>query len=175
MLVKVWEDELMAEIVDKEICDWFSQQIGQKVSLVYQSEDSMRKIDSTYAVNGEEHTSFSDGYPILIISEASLDELNSKCPEKIPMERFRPNVVVKNCDAFFEDTLREIKIGYTRLYGVKPCARCIMTTINQETFEISKEPILTLSKFRKFEHRILFGQNVVVHKTGDISVGDSVN
>ncbi|OYU68188.1 MAG: MOSC domain-containing protein [Cytophagaceae bacterium BCCC1] len=174
MLVKVWDDELMAEIVDKDISDWFSQQLGQEVNLVYQSEESIRMIDYNYAVNGEEHTSFSDGYPILIISEASLEELNSKCPEKIPMERFRPNIVIKNCDAFFEDKLKEIKIGGTVLYGVKPCARCIMTTINQETFEKSKEPILTLSKFRKFENRILFGQNVVVHKTGDLAVGDKV-
>ncbi len=174
MLVKVWDDELIAEIVDIEISDWFSLQLGQKVNLVYQSEDSIRKVDKNYAVNGEEHTSFSDGYPILVISEASLDELNSKCPEQIPMERFRPNVVIRNCEAFSEDTLGEINISDAKLYGVKPCARCIMTTINQDTFEKSKEPILTLSKFRKFEHRILFGQNVVVHKIGTIAVGDKV-
>jgi hypothetical protein len=174
MPVKVWDDELIAEIVDTEISEWFSQQLGQKVNLVYQSEDSIRKIDNNYAVSGEEHTSFSDGYPILIISEASLEELNSKCPEQIPMERFRPNVVVKNCVAFFEDTLKEIIINDTKLYGVKPCARCIMTTINQDTYEKSKEPIATLSKFRKLEHSILFGQNVVVHKSGTIAVEDKV-
>lgn len=174
MLVKVWDDELMAEIVDKDINDWFSQQLGQEVNLVYQSEDSIRRVDKKFAVSEVEHTSFSDGYPILVISEASLDELNSKCPEQIPMERFRPNMVIKYCDAFFEDRLKEIIINNTKLYGVKPCARCIMTTINQETFEKSKEPILTLSKFRKFEHRILFGQNVVVHKTGTIAVGDKI-
>lgn len=174
MPVRLWDDEVIGEIVDIEISEWFSLQLGQKVNLVYQSEDSIRKIDNNYTVNGEEHTSFSDGYPILIISEASVDALNSKCPEQIPLERFRPNVVIKNCDAFFEDKLREIDINDTKLYGVKPCARCIMTTINQETFEKSKEPILTLSKFRMFEHKILFGQNAVVHKTGTFSVGDKV-
>lgn len=173
-VVKIWDDEILAEIVDQTISAWFSDQLGVNVNLVFQTDDTIRLIDKKYMVSGEEQTSFSDGYPILILSEASLDLLNTKCIERIPVERFRPNVVIKNCAAFFEDTLQRIKINDTQLYGVKRCARCIVTNIDQKTYEITKEPLFTLSKFRKFENKIMFGQNVVVHKSGTIRIGDKI-
>ncbi|MCP9754364.1 MOSC domain-containing protein [Lacihabitans sp. CCS-44] len=173
-VVKVWDDEILAEIVDETVSAWFSNQLGVNVNLVFQPDDTIRLIDKKYMVSGEEQTSFSDGYPILILSEASLDLLNTKSIEKIPLERFRPNVIIKNCAAFFEDTLKQIKINDTQLYGVKRCSRCMVTTIDQNTYEITKEPLFTLSKFRKFENKIMFGQNVVVHKSGTIKIGDKI-
>ncbi len=171
-VVKVWDDELAAQIVKPQICEWFSGQLNKKVSLVYQNEESIRKVDSKFAVTGNEHTSLSDGYPILIISEASVTYLNSICPEYIPAERFRPNIIIKDSEAFAEDKLTKILVGTTELYGVKPCARCIVTTLQPETMKFSKEPLNTLSKFRKFDNKVLFGQNLVVHQLGNISIGD---
>lgn len=173
--VKVWDDELIAETVDESVSKWFSDQLNTKVDLVFQHDDAIRKIDAKYTVNGNEHTNLSDGYPILIISEASLAFLNTKCPENLLMERFRPNIVLKGCEPFFEDTFKAIKINLVELYGVKPCARCIVTTLDPETQKFSKEPLLTLSKFRKFDNKILFGQNTVVHQIGEISIGDKIS
>jgi uncharacterized protein YcbX len=171
-MVYVWEDEVLAKVVEPEISLWFSNQIGQKVDLVYQPNESIRPVDSNHIITGQEHTSLSDGYPVLIISEASLEYLNSLCPEHIQMERFRPNIVVKNIEAFGEDKLDKFCINDVELYGVKPCARCNVPNLNTETLTFSKEPSLTLSKIRKFGNKILFGQNLVVHKIGRINVGD---
>ena len=173
--VKVWDDTLASQVVSHLLNEWFSDQMNMQVNLVYQKEDSIRSVDKKYAVTGREHTSFSDGYPILIISEASLDYLNEFCSEKIEMKKFRPNIVIKDCEPFFEDNLKEIKIGDTKLQIVKPCARCQMPTLDYKTFQFSKEPTLTLSKIRKFDNKILFGQNVVVHQTGNISIGDIIS
>lgn len=173
--VQVWDDTIDAQEVSPKLNEWFSDQMNMEANLVYQKEDSIRSVDKKYAVTGREHTSFSDGYPILIISEASLDYLNEFCNEKIEMKKFRPNIVIKYCEPFFEDNLKEIKVGDTKLKIVKPCARCQMPTLDYKTFQFSKEPTLTLSKIRKFDNKILFGQNVVVHQTGNIRVGDIIS
>jgi uncharacterized protein YcbX len=170
--VHVWEDEVLATVVQSEISMWFSNQIGQMVDLVYQPNESIRPVDSNHTITGEEHNSLSDGYPVLLISEASLEFINSHCPERIPMERFRPNIVVKNIEAFEEGKLEKLSFNDVVLYGVKPCARCNVPNLNPETLTFSKEPSLTLSKIRKFGNKILFGQNLVVHKIGRINVGD---
>lgn len=171
-IVHLWEDEVLTTIVHPEISIWFSNQLGQKVDLVYQPIESIRPVDPNYAITGQEHTSLSDGYPVLIISEASLEYLNSHCPEHIPMERFRPNIVVSSIEAFGEDKLEKLCINDVELYGVKPCARCNVPNLNAETLTFSKEPSLTMSKIRKFDNKILFGQNLLVHKIGRVSVGD---
>lgn len=172
--VKVWDDEIRGQLLNYEINEWFSDQLLEDVRLVFQPEDAIRRVDSKYSINGLEHTSLSDGYPILVISLASLNYLNERCSETIEMKKFRPNIVIDDCAAFQEDTIREVKINDTQLFGVKPCARCIMTTIDYQKLEFGKEPLLTLSKFRKFENKILFGQNMVVHKEGQINVGDNL-
>jgi uncharacterized protein len=174
-IVQIWEDEVLATLGPPEINLWFSNQIGRKVELVYQPNESIRPIHPDYSVTGKEHTSLSDGYPVLVISEGSLDYLNSVCPEYIPMERFRPNIVVKNIEAFHEDKLKKIKINEVELYGVKPCARCNVPNLNPDSLKFSNEPSLTLSKIRKFGNKILFGQNLVVHNVGKINLGDKIS
>ena len=170
--VKVWDDELEALVYAKDVNQWFTERLGIEVRLVFQPEESIRPIDEKYAVTGDEETSMSDGYPILIIGEKSLEFLNSKCPENIVMERFRPNIVFEGGEAHIEDTFGAFQIGDVKLHGVKPCARCVMTTINPNTLEKTKEPLATLSTYRKSGNKILFGQNVVIHKAGVIRVGD---
>jgi hypothetical protein len=138
-------------------------------------EESQRKTDVQYALTGEEITSFSDGYPILIIGQSSLNDLNNRLENPVNINRFRPNFVFTHGEPFEEDNWHEFTVGNIRFFGVKPCARCIMTTINQETGEKKdKEPLLTLNKYRKAGNKILFGQNVLISQLGTVSVGDDV-
>jgi uncharacterized protein len=172
--ITIWDDSVEALHVGDNYDFWFSENLGVKCKLFYQPEDSIRAIDSKYMVLGNEHTSLSDGYPILIAGEKSLEMLNNKCPEKIEMRRFRPNLVFEGGLPFCEDNFKKIKLGSTQLFGVKPCARCVVTTINPESLQKTKEPLLTLSKFRKNGHKILFGHNLVVHEQGSIKLGDEI-
>jgi uncharacterized protein len=173
--VTIWDDETTAIEVSKESSDWFTQALGIPTRLVYMHEKSQRKIESNYALTGEEITSFSDGYPILIAGQSSLDDLNNRLENPVNINRFRPNFVFTGGEPFEEDDWHEFTIGNVRFFGVKPCSRCIMTTIDQETGEKKgKEPLLTLNKYRKAGKRILFGQNVLVSQLGTVSVGDNV-
>ena len=133
-----------------------------------------RKLNPDYAVSTEDHTGFADGYPILIISEASLLDLNSKLISPLPMNRFRPNIVVKDCEPFAEDTWKRIRIGDVEMALVKPCPRCVVTTIDKETLEKSKEPLKTLATYRNQGDGAMFGMNVIPLNEGVIKVGMSV-
>jgi uncharacterized protein len=173
--VTIWDDETTAVEVSDEASEWFTQALGIPARLVYMHEESQRKIETNYALTGDEITSFSDGYPILIIGQSSLDDLNNRLENPVNINRFRPNFVFTDGESFEEDAWHEFTIGNVRFFGVKPCSRCIMTTIDQETGEKKgKEPLLTLNKYRKAGNRILFGQNVLVSQLGTVSVGDNV-
>lgn len=174
LTVTVWDDTLEAIRVSDEADAWFSEQIGDNCRLVFQPSDSFRFADERYAVTGKEHVSMADGYPILIISEASLADLNARLESPVEMLRFRPNIVVTDCEAFAEDEFKEMTVNNVKLYGVKPCARCVMTTIKPGTTEKGAEPLKTLSTYRKVGNKILFGQNLLVHKTGKIAVGNEI-
>lgn len=169
--VNIWEDVCPAIPVSKEIDQWFSETLKQSVRLVYMPDESRRHIDPDYAFN-QEITSFSDGYPILIIGQASLDDLNAKLNEPIGMDRFRPNIVFTGGEAFCEDAMQSITIGDVKMMGVKNCARCIMTTTDQQTGERSSEPLATLSTYRKRNNKIYFGQNAIPVTNGIIQIGD---
>lgn len=172
--ITIWDDEVEGIRVSDEVDAWFCEVLGKECSLYYQPNDSFRKIDPNYAITQEEHTSFSDGYPILIIGQSSLDELNSKLEKNIEMKRFRTNLVFEGGEPFIEDTFKEFTVGSAKLIGVKPCARCVLTTIDPKTGEKGKEPLKTLSEFRKKGNKILFGQNLLVNQTGKIRVGDEI-
>ena len=173
--VQIWDDETSAIEVSSEASLWFTQALEIPTRLVYMPEESQRKTDAQYSLTGEEITSFSDGYPILIIGQSSLDDLNNRLENPVNINRFRPNFVFTNGEPFEEDNWHEFTVGNIRFFGVKPCARCIMTTINQETGEKKgKEPLITLNKYRKAGNKILFGQNVLISQLGTVSVGDDV-
>lgn len=173
--VTIWDDETTAIEVSPEASEWFSEALSKPTRLVYMHEDSERKTESQYSLTGNEITSFSDGYPILITGQASLDDLNNRLEKPVSINRFRPNFVFTDGEPFEEDAWHEFTVGNVRLFGVKPCARCVMTTIDQETGEKSgKEPLLTLNKFRKAGNKILFGQNVLVSQLGTVSTGDKI-
>ncbi len=188
--VRLWQSVCDASVLPKEINNWFSDVLETKCQLVYMPDETKREINQLFRQN-DEIVSFADGYPILVIGENSLEHLNKKLEkEKLPMNRFRPNLVVSGSDAFAEDHWKKIKIGNTVFRSTKPCARCVITTINQDEGAFDgKEPLKTLATFRKakdvfpdeFENfglsknDVLFGQNLVAENFGEvIKVGDEL-
>jgi uncharacterized protein YcbX len=118
--------------------------------------------------------SFADGMPYLIIGQSSLDELNSRLESPVPMNRFRPNLVFSGGEPFLEDQLRKIQIGSVPFQIVKPCARCVLTTVDQDTGEKGKEPLKTLATYRTVNNKVMFGQNVVALGGGSVRIGDEL-
>lgn len=171
--VKVWDDTADALTVSDEADAWLSQQLGLKLRLVTMPDSTERKADPRYARHNE-NVSFADGFPYLVISQASLDDLNGRLAEPIEMRRFRPNFVISGTEPFAEDQWKYITISDLRFEVVKPCARCVLTTINPETAEKGAEPLKTLASYRKNGNKILFGQNVTVRDFGELKVGDPV-
>ncbi len=162
----------LVNFITQQIDSWFSEIIGIKCHLVKMPETTKRVVDESYAKN--KIVSFADGYPFLIIGQASLDDLNSRMEIPLPMNRFRTNFVFTGGNPFEEDNWKKFKIGNLKFEAVKPCARCVITTTNQETAERLHEPLLTLSKFRKIDNKVMFGMNVVCESTGEIKVGDKI-
>ena len=171
--VKIWNDYCSAFHYNSDVDQWFSEILNTKCKLVYMPDDSNRYIDKTYAKNNE-IVSFADGYAFLIIGKSSLDDLNNRLEVKLPINRFRPNFVFTGGKPFEEDSLKKIKIGNIIFDVVKPCERCIIPTTDQETAKRNEEPLLTLSKYRKENNKIFFGQNLIQNNLGKISVGDEI-
>nr|WP_033402385.1 MOSC N-terminal beta barrel domain-containing protein [Dyadobacter beijingensis] len=169
--VTVWDDVAEAVTVSAEADEWLSRHLGLNLRLVMMPDSTERKADPRYAQHNE-NVSFADGFPYLVISQASLDELNSRLAEPITMRRFRPNLVISGTEPFAEDQWKHITIGNLRFEVVKPCARCVLTTINPETAEKGPEPLKTLASYRRAGNKILFGQNVTAQDFGEISEGD---
>lgn len=172
--VKLWDDYCEAQYANDNINEWFSKKLGIKCKAVFMPDDSKRKLDADYALSDEDITGFSDGYPILVISEASLQDLNSKLETPVPMDRFRPNIVLAGTGAFAEDRMKHFLINNVNFYGVKLCGRCIITTTNQQTGERGKEPLKTLATYRTINNKVCFGQNIISNGNGKIAIGDLV-
>lgn len=171
--VTVWDDVCDAWDVDGSVNVWFSSRLGRNVKLVFMPDESIRPVDPRYAKQ-EDITSFSDAYPILLIGQASLDDLNARLETPVPMERFRPNIVFSGGAPYEEDGMHRFSINGIDFHGVKLCARCVMTTIDQDKATTGKEPLRTLSQYRTINNMVMFGQNVLVGGAGSISVGDLI-
>jgi len=169
----VWNDQVELLHVNSIADEWFSQALNRKCKLVYMPEETKRPVDNNFAMNNE-ITSLSDGYPFLIIGQSSLDDLNSKLKEKIPMNRFRPNFVFTGGYPFEEDAMKSFSIGGVSFFGVKPCSRCVVTTIDQNTGEKSEEPLRTLSSYRAFGNKVNFGMNLLHKGSGVFKIGDEI-
>jgi uncharacterized protein YcbX len=173
--VDIWRSKGVKAIDQGELAgQWFSDWLGVSVRLVHIADGFRRKLNSNYRINADDHTGFADGYPVLVISEESLQDLNSRLDSPVPMNRFRPNIVVKGCEPFAEDTWQRIRIGDVEMALVKPCPRCVVTTIDKETLETNKEPLKTLSTFRKRPGGAMFGQNAIPLNEGRLEAGMSV-
>ena len=171
--VTVWDDVCPA-IEYAEGSSWFTKQIKQNCKLVYMPDTSNRYVDKQYASKNE-IVSFSDGYPLLLIGQESLDDLNKRLQHPIGMERFRPNLVASGGRAFEEDNWKQIRINGIDIEIAKPCARCVIPSINPATAQIEKEPNASLSKYRLRDNKIYFGQNLLPKSVGLISCNDKIH
>ncbi|PZX51830.1 hypothetical protein LV84_03588 [Algoriphagus ratkowskyi] len=171
--VTVWDDEMPARLVNTDFDLWFSDILEMSVRLVKMPLTTQRKVDPKYAVN-DESVSFADGMPYLLIGQNSLADLNVRLDETVFMNRFRPNIVFSGGEPFAEDSWKKIQIGQLDFQVVKPCARCVMITVDQDTGIKGTEPLKTLATYRKVGHKILFGQNMVALSNGVLNVGDEI-
>lgn len=170
---QIWKDTCTAHLISKQADAWFSQFLNTDCRLVYLPHHQIRTVDQTYA-QPTDQTAFSDGFPFLLISQASLDSLNQAMQLQMGMNRFRPNLVISGCKPYEEDTWHEIKIGQIEFRLPKPCSRCLIPTIDPETGETSKEPLATLNRLRKSQNKVYFGQNALHNRSGILQVGDKV-
>ena len=164
-----------------EAAGWFSEALGGDYRVVRMADTFVRGVDPKYAPRGSDQVGFQDGYPLLLISEESLRDLNSHLKEKVLMNRFRPNLVIKGSRVpYIEDGMKRIKVGEMYFDVVKPCDRCPIPNINQErgTLDPNKEVTKALNKYRRAEFnsegKVLFGQNIVHEAPGRINLGDKV-
>ncbi len=172
--VTVWDDQIEAVMVNDASNRWLSEALGFSARLVYLPDTSPRLADSNYAPF-EANVSFADGFPFLVIGQSSLDDLNTRLTEPVSIIRFRPNLVFEGGIPYDEDQWYEFTIGKLTFFGVKPCARCILTTVDPEKGEIvGKEPLKTLSTYRKRNNKIFFGQNVMTNQSGMLKIGDEI-
>ncbi len=173
--VRVWEDEVAAVHLSAETDAWLAQAIGvPDCRLVWFPEDAVRPVDPRFA-GPEDRTAFSDGFPLLLIGEGSLDDLNARLEAPLPMRRFRPNLVVQGAPPYAEDHWRRIRIGEVVLRVVKPCSRCVVTTVDPDTGEArGPEPLRTLAGYRQRDGKVFFGQNLIHETQGVLRVGDPV-
>ncbi|MCW8935499.1 MAG: MOSC domain-containing protein [Gammaproteobacteria bacterium] len=169
----VWEDTCRAYDMGNSVAEWFSTFLKTPARLVYFPADEIRQVDLDYARKGD-ITAFSDAFPYLLISQASLDDLNSRLNSAVEMKRFRPNLVVTGNQAFAEDNWKQIRIGGIVFNLVKPCSRCVIPSINPDTAEKTAEILKTLAAYRMRENKICFGQNLLADGTGELKVGMEV-
>lgn len=173
MRVIIWDDEVEAIEVSHDYSQWFSDQLKKKCKLVFFPETNARPVDPDYAILNE-HVSLADGYPFLIIGQPSLDDLNKRLKEPILMNRFRPNFVFTGGMPYEEDSWKKFSIGKNRFVGVKPCGRCVLTNVNQQTGTKGLEPLATLAMYRKTGSKIFFGQNLVAIDYDEVREGDEI-
>ncbi len=185
MDVTIWKDRVDAALAGAQADAWLSRFLGRAVRLVHIDARSRRPVAPDYARPGDE-VSFADAFPLLLISQASLDGLNAKLETPLPMARFRPNLVIAGCAPHAEDGWTRIRIGAIEFDVVKPCTRCVLTTVDPAsgTFDASGEPLRTLKTYRRLpagrspagrsSAGITFGVNLIARGTGSLRVGDAV-
>lgn len=173
VMVTVWNDTCSAQTVSPVADQWFSRILGTSCKLVRMPDDSRRKVNAAYAPGGE-ITSFSDAFPFLLIGQSSLNDLNSRLQQALPMNRFRPNIVFTGGEPYGEDSLWHFTINHIDFFGVKPCSRCAITTTSQEDAGRGREPLRTLATYRALNNNIYFGQNLLHRGEGAIATGDRI-
>lgn len=170
LTVEVWNDRVEAQFEGARVSNWLSQYLGVDCRLVSMPAKTVRPVDPRFA-RSDDQVGFSDGFPFLLISEGSLEDLNSRLDTPMTMRRFRPNLVVKGCEPYAEDQWKRIRIGDMTFRVVKPCSRCVITTIEPETLEKGPEPLRTLSQYRREGNKVYFGQNVIHDSPGELKLG----
>lgn len=169
----VWDDCCQATWAGERAARWFSDFLDTECSLVYMPEESVRLANPAYAPAGT-RVSFADAYPFLLLSEESLADLNGRMVEPLPMNRFRPNLIVRGGEPFEEDRLTAFQLGPLQFRALKPCDRCVVTTTDQATGARGVEPLRTLATYRERDGQVYFGQNLVHRGVGRLQVGEAL-
>jgi uncharacterized protein len=172
--VRIWGDQVMATDAGEDAAAFLSGHLETAAHLVYMPEHTHRQVDRRYAEEGV-RVGFADGFPLLLITQESLDELNDRLAEPIGMVRFRPNLVVAGASRpHAEDGWGRIAVGSVECDVVKPCARCVVPTIDPATGVGGREPLRTLATYRTWSRKVYFGQNAIHRAVGTLRVGDPV-
>ncbi|MGH2344232.1 MAG: MOSC domain-containing protein [Chloroflexota bacterium] len=171
----IWKDQVASIDQGNEVAGWFSRYLGFACRLVRMASVTARPVNRDYALRETDVVSYADGFPFLVASEESLADLNARLADPVSMNRFRPNLVLAGCGIpFGEDYLRRFTLGPITFEAVKPCARCVITTVEQETAGTGREPLRTLAAFRRGSNGALFGQNLIHDRPGTLNVGEQV-
>ena len=169
----IWNDRVEAMFLP-DAGQWLSETLHHRCDLVFMPETTRRAVNPAFARAGD-IVGFSDAYPVLLVGEGSLADLNARLNEPVPIDRFRPNIVVSSREPFIEDEWGEIEVGSALLCGAKASDRCSVPTVDQLTGECTgPEPIRTVSSYRQFGNGVYLGQNLTVRRTGRIALGDVV-
>ncbi len=173
--IRIFRDTCQAVDQGEAVAEWFSEYLKTPCRLVAMAPQFARRVNPNYAHGPEDQVGFADAFPFLLTTEASLDDLNARMANPLPMNRFRPNIVVSGATAYAEDTWRSIRIGVVEFTVTKGCVRCVVTTTSQETGEKGEEPLATLATYRNLDgNGVIFGQNLIHLAHGTIWVGDEV-
>lgn len=172
--VTVWEHQGAGEDCGDAAAMWLSAVLGRAARLVRMPDEAVRPVDPRFAVTPGDQTGFSDGFPLLLINRASHAALDARLDVPVPLDRFRPNLVIAGAEAFAEDAWTRILVGDVEFAVVKPCARCAITTVDQTTAARGPEPLRTLATFRTVGGKVLFGQNLVHRGLGTLRIGDAL-
>ncbi len=171
--VCVWGDAGQGAPVGKEADRLFGKFLEFPCRLVRKPDGDVRLVDSPYTENGDQ-VGFADAFAFLLASEASLDDLNGRLEEPVPMNRFRPNLVVRGCEPYAEDCWSRVRVGSVHFRVAEPCSRCAVTTVDQNTGARGKEPLRTLATYRGSGDGVLFGRNLIHASLGTVQIGDPV-
>ena len=173
--VQIWKDSVEAASADAAANAWLSQRLGRTLQLVFMDERAVRPVAQSYAQVGDE-VSFADGFPLLVISQAALDDLSARVGRRMDSRRFRPNLLLAGAAAHAEDSWRRVRIDGIEFDAVKPCTRCVFTTVDPDSGERAAdgEPLASLKSYRRSGDGVTFGMNLIPRGSGPIRRGAEV-
>jgi uncharacterized protein len=173
--VRIWRDTCQAIDQGDVAADWFGAFLHTRCRLVAMAPNFVRRVNPQYARRAEDQVGFADGYPFLLTTEASLQDLNARLAAPLPMNRFRPNIVIAGSTPYAEDRWQSLRLGPVDFAVAKPCVRCVITTTDQETTQKGQEPLRTLATYRHVSGLgVTFGQNLIHLEPGTLRLGDPV-
>ena len=170
--VTIWNDQCSGIEADSGSAEWLSNFLSKPVRLVSFDSAATRPCDPVWTGDAPAQSMFADGFPLLVLSEASLENLNHRLSSPVPMNRFRPNIVLSGLKPHDEDRIQELYSQSVRLRMVKPCMRCAITTTDQATGRVGEEPLRTLKSYRWDPQLrgVAFGQNAIVLRGVDTTI-----
>ncbi len=173
MEVEIWNDHCQASLVSPQASAWFSAVLQRSCTLVFLPDSERRLVDPQYA-QAQQQVGFADGFPLLVVSLASIDVLNHKLQDQVSIGRFRPNLVIDGCAAHAEDQWQAMQTGDIRIQLAKPCSRCVIPSYDQANAQQHPSLLKTLASYRRRDGKVYFGMNGLHDRDGTIHRGQQV-